>query len=43
MTVMPLRGNGTEPPRQLPTNVEAEQRLLGGLLAANGRGYQRVS
>jgi RecA-family ATPase len=35
VTVTPLRGNGTEPPRQLPSNVRAEQGLIGIILRDN--------
>jgi RecA-family ATPase len=35
VTVTPLRGHGTEPPRQLPSNVEAEQGLIGAVLRDN--------
>jgi RecA-family ATPase len=35
MAVTLLRGNGTEPPRQLPSNVAAEQGLIGAVLRDN--------
>jgi hypothetical protein len=39
--VTQLRGNGAEPPRQLPNNQVFEQRLLGTILCDN-KAYRQV-